>query len=115
MALTDDADTFCRDVEAYLCRKNGASVLVATADVRSAIGFSSFAVLTYYAVANASAWTLPGTTGMLVRTHHNYAWVGLFNTRSLTANLEAELDAALWKALAGVTSFPAHDLFSTFR
>jgi APA family basic amino acid/polyamine antiporter len=31
------------------------------ADVRSAIGFSSFAVLTYYAIANAAAWTLgPG-------------------------------------------------------
>jgi APA family basic amino acid/polyamine antiporter len=28
------------------------------ADLRSAIGFSSFAVLAYYAIANASAWTL---------------------------------------------------------
>ena len=27
-------------------------------DVRQAIGFSSFAVLLYYAIANASAWTL---------------------------------------------------------
>lgn len=34
------------------------AVLAATADVRSAIGFSSFAVLVYYAVANASAFTL---------------------------------------------------------
>ena len=34
------------------------AVLAATADVRGAIGFSSFAVLTYYAIANASAWTL---------------------------------------------------------
>lgn len=34
------------------------AVLTATADLRGAIGFSSFAVLTYYAVANASAWTL---------------------------------------------------------
>jgi N-acyl-D-amino-acid deacylase len=59
--------------------------------------------------------TLPGTTSMLVRTYHNFSLVGLFNARSLTANLEAELDAALWKALAGVTSLPAHDLFSTFR
>jgi basic amino acid/polyamine antiporter, APA family len=33
-------------------------VLVAVADLRGAIGFSSFAVLTYYAIANASAWTL---------------------------------------------------------
>jgi APA family basic amino acid/polyamine antiporter len=32
--------------------------IVALADVRSAIGFSSFAVLSYYAVANASALTL---------------------------------------------------------
>ena len=29
------------------------------ADLRGAIGFSSFAVLTYYAIANAAAWTLP--------------------------------------------------------
>ena len=33
--------------------------LVATADLREAIGFSSFCVLTYYAITNASAWTLP--------------------------------------------------------
>jgi APA family basic amino acid/polyamine antiporter len=38
----------------------GAVVTTVTllADVRSAIGFSSFAVLGYYAIANASAWTL---------------------------------------------------------
>ncbi|MEV8555515.1 amino acid permease [Streptomyces sp. NPDC051917] len=34
------------------------AVLAATVDVRGAIGFSSFGVLVYYAVANASAWTL---------------------------------------------------------
>jgi basic amino acid/polyamine antiporter, APA family len=32
--------------------------IVLVADLRGAIGFSSFAVLTYYALANASAWTL---------------------------------------------------------
>jgi basic amino acid/polyamine antiporter, APA family len=39
----------------------GATVaaLVATTDLRNAIGFSSFAVLVYYAVANAAALTLP--------------------------------------------------------
>ncbi|CAM5459361.1 APC family permease [Streptomyces microflavus] len=37
------------------------AVVAATADVRGAIGFSSFGVLAYYAIANASAWTLtPG-------------------------------------------------------
>lgn len=35
-------------------------VLVLVTDLRSAIGFSSFAVLVYYAIANASAITLPG-------------------------------------------------------
>lgn len=34
------------------------AVVAAVADVRAAIGFSSFAVLVYYAIANASAWTL---------------------------------------------------------
>ncbi|MFB6397521.1 APC family permease [Polymorphospora lycopeni] len=34
------------------------AVLVAVVDLRGAIGFSSFGVLLYYAVANASAWTL---------------------------------------------------------
>ncbi len=36
------------------------AVLAAVIDTRAAIGFSSFAVLTYYAIANASAWTLAG-------------------------------------------------------
>ncbi len=36
------------------------SVLVVTVDVRGAIGFSAFTVLVYYAVANASAWSLAG-------------------------------------------------------
>ncbi|MFC4061689.1 APC family permease [Planomonospora corallina] len=39
------------------------AVLAATADLRGAIGFSSFGVLVYYAVANASAWTLTRTEG----------------------------------------------------
>lgn len=34
------------------------AVAAATTDVRGAIGFSSFGVLAYYAIANASAWTL---------------------------------------------------------
>jgi APA family basic amino acid/polyamine antiporter len=33
-------------------------VAVLVTDLRGAIGFSSFTVLTYYAIANASAWTL---------------------------------------------------------
>ncbi|WP_282791514.1 APC family permease [Streptomyces sp. CC224B] len=39
------------------------AVLAATVDVRGAIGFSSFGVLAYYAVANAAAWTLTPAEG----------------------------------------------------
>lgn len=45
------------------------AVLAATADVRGAIGFSSFGVLAYYAIANASAWTVGsvGSPGVRIR------------------------------------------------
>ncbi|MGW6530371.1 APC family permease [Streptomyces venezuelae] len=43
------------------------ATLAATADVRAAIGFSSFGVLAYYAVANASAWTLTPAEGRPAR------------------------------------------------
>jgi APA family basic amino acid/polyamine antiporter len=41
------------------------AVVVATADVRGVIGFSSFGVLVYYTIANASAWTLSSRSRML--------------------------------------------------
>ncbi|MDF4249469.1 APC family permease [Streptomyces sp. WMMB303] len=43
------------------------AVAAATADVRGAIGFSSFGVLVYYAVANASAWALTPAGGCQAR------------------------------------------------
>ncbi|MCX5613434.1 APC family permease [Streptomyces sp. NBC_00047] len=43
------------------------AVLAATTDVRGAIGFSSFGVLAYYAIANASAWTLSPDEGRPAR------------------------------------------------
>ncbi|MFE4956735.1 APC family permease [Streptomyces sp. NPDC056653] len=43
------------------------AVVAATTDVRGAIGFSSFGVLTYYAIANASAWTLTPEEGRPAR------------------------------------------------
>jgi hypothetical protein len=53
---------------------------------------------------------------MLVRTYDNVAWIGLFNGRTVSPiNSESELDATLWKAFTGVTSFPTHDLFASFR
>ncbi|MFE6159504.1 APC family permease [Streptomyces sp. NPDC056486] len=43
------------------------AVVAATADVRGAIGFSSFGVLLYYAIANVSAWTLTPQEGRPAR------------------------------------------------
>ncbi|PYE12060.1 amino acid/polyamine/organocation transporter (APC superfamily) [Williamsia limnetica] len=43
------------------------ATLAATTDVRQVIGFSSFAVLVYYLIANAAAWTLTETEGRPVR------------------------------------------------
>ncbi|GIH19438.1 APC family permease [Rugosimonospora africana] len=39
------------------------AIVAATTDLRGAIGFSSFGVLAYYAIANASAWTLSPAEG----------------------------------------------------
>jgi CubicO group peptidase (beta-lactamase class C family) len=60
--------------------------------------------------------SLPGTTSILVRSYNNVSWAALFNARweADPGKLAGELDAALWNALAGVTSFPNHDQFSTF-
>ncbi|MFJ8077079.1 APC family permease [Streptomyces sp. NPDC096176] len=43
------------------------ALVAATADLRGAIGFSSFGVLAYYAIANASAWTLNPDEGRPAR------------------------------------------------
>ncbi|MFJ2820357.1 APC family permease [Streptomyces toxytricini] len=65
------------------------AVLAATGDLRGAIGFSSFGVLVYYAVANASAWTLgPGVRGRAV------AAVGLAGCVALAVSLPAGSVAA---------------------
>ncbi|WP_327325457.1 amino acid permease [Streptomyces sp. NBC_01210] len=44
------------------------AVMAATADVRGAIGFSSFGVLVYYTIANASAWTLSSRSRVVAST-----------------------------------------------
>lgn len=41
------------------------ATVAAVADIRAAIGFSSFAVLVYYAIANASAWTLSSSARLI--------------------------------------------------
>ncbi|WP_306314670.1 APC family permease [Streptomyces hydrogenans] len=56
------------------------AVAAATADVRGAIGFSSFGVLAYYGIANASAWTLGPR-------HRALAVLGLAGCATLAAAL----------------------------
>lgn len=50
--------------------------LVLTVDLRGAIGFSSFGVLVYYAVANASAWTQDGEHRLFPRVLQAVGLVG---------------------------------------
>ena len=59
-------------------------VLTVVADIRTAIGFSSFAVLVYYSIANAAAWTLPSTER---RSHRPIALVGMLGCVSLAVAL----------------------------
>lgn len=58
------------------------ALLTTLADVRTAIGFSSFAVLLYYAVANVSAWTLSASPWPRV-----VACVGLLGCLAVAATL----------------------------
>ncbi|MBW0017544.1 MAG: amino acid permease [Mycobacterium sp.] len=51
-------------------------ILVATVDLRGTIGFSSFGVLIYYAVANAAAFTLPAADGTWWRRILNICGLG---------------------------------------
>ncbi len=60
--------------------------VAASADIRSAIGFSSFAVLTYYAITNAAAWTLDPETRRWPR---SLAALGLTGCMVLAATLPA--------------------------
>lgn len=71
----------------------GAAVaaLVLTTDLRGAIGFSSFGVLTYYAIANAAAYTQPAEQRRWPRAIN---LVGLFGCIVLVATLPLAAVAA---------------------
>jgi APA family basic amino acid/polyamine antiporter len=69
------------------------AILAATTDLRDAIGFSSFAVLIYYAVANASAVTLGRDEG---RPHRAIPVIGLLGCLVLAFAMP------VWSVLTGV-------------
>ena len=62
-------------------------LLVSLGDIRDAIGFSSFTVLVYYAIANASAWTLRRVPGGAQWPWHALAVAGLVGCLVLAATL----------------------------
>lgn len=72
-------------------------VVVALVDLRSAIGFSSVTVLTYYAIANASAFTLPAEARRFPRI---VAVVGFVGCAALAVALPLESVAAGFGVLA---------------
>lgn len=77
------------------------TVVAATADLGAAIGFSSFAVLVYYAVANASAWTLDAA----VRSRIVPA-VGLAGCLSVALSLPAgSVSAGIVVLVAGAVAY----------
>jgi basic amino acid/polyamine antiporter, APA family len=76
-------------------------VLVLTTDLRGAIGFSSFGVLTYYAIANAAAYTQPAE---LRRWPRLLNVVGVFACLALVAALPlSAVIAGLAVLAAGVS------------
>lgn len=84
------------------------AVLAATVDVRGAIGFSSFGVLAYYAIANASAWTLAPEEGRPARIVPALGLVGclvLAFTLPLASMLSGLVVLAIGVASYGVRRF----------
>ncbi|MBN2476209.1 MAG: beta-lactamase family protein [Pirellulales bacterium] len=60
--------------------------------------------------------SLPGTSSLLVRTHHGLVWAAVFNRRPRHGDdFCGQLDQALWRAAGEVKTWPEHDLFNHFR
>lgn len=81
-------------------------VLVSTTDLRGAIGFSSFGVLTYYAITNAAAFTQPATERRWPRALNV---IGLVGCATLVATLPAEA------VVAGIAMFAIGLLIRLWR
>jgi APA family basic amino acid/polyamine antiporter len=71
-------------------------VLVATVDLRGVIGFSSFAVLIYYGIANASAFTQRGT---------DRRWPRWLNVLGVLGCAALVVTLPVWSVVAGAAMF----------
>jgi len=63
--------------------------------------------------ADANWWhggSLPGTSSILVRSHHGFVWAAVANFRPADRSLWQALDAAMWEALAKVEAWPAEEV-----
>jgi APA family basic amino acid/polyamine antiporter len=72
------------------------SALVLAVDLRGAIGFSSFGVLIYYAIANASAWTQTGA---------DRRWPRWLNALGVVGCLVLVATLPIQSVLAGIAMF----------
>jgi basic amino acid/polyamine antiporter, APA family len=81
------------------------TILVLTTDLRGAIAFSSFGVLTYYAIANASAWTQSDEWRRWPRALNAVGLVGCVTLvatlpfRAVVAGLAVFVIGLAWRAL----------------
>lgn len=59
--------------------------------------------------------SLPGTYSLLVRTSGGLSWAAVFNRRDDPSGKSyGDIDAAMWTAANGVTTWPTHDLFPQY-
>jgi CubicO group peptidase (beta-lactamase class C family) len=59
--------------------------------------------------------SMPGTYTIMVRTYNGISWAALFNQRDDESGLGyGAIDSALWTASRAVTSWPTHNLWSTY-
>ncbi len=87
--------------------------VVLVADLRGAIGFSSFAVLTYYAIANAAAWTLGAQERRWPRP---VAAVGLIGCVVVALSLPpASIVGGALVLLSGLAAWAAREVISPRR
>jgi CubicO group peptidase (beta-lactamase class C family) len=56
---------------------------------------------------------IPGTASILVRTHHEYCWAVLVNSRNDVQldPMRSDLDNLMWTVIGRITDWPAFDLF----
>ena len=57
----------------------------------------------------------PGTSSLLVRTHHGFAWAALFNSRPKESEgFNREIALLMWRGVREVSRWPVDDLFPEY-